>query len=130
ELRFSLEGTPGGRATLNIGNDAANVPLREVAPGRYEGSYTIRRQDRIEPGEAIVATLEYGGAVTRANLERLPINDQQPPVVRDLTPREGETVAANSAVVVSGRFFDRGGVGVDPRTVRVVVGNRDVTSQS
>ena len=37
-----------------------NVPLREVRPGHYEGSYTIRRSDRLNLSAPMVATLRAG----------------------------------------------------------------------
>lgn len=33
DLNFSLYGTPGGQATLNIAGTSRNLPLNEVEPG-------------------------------------------------------------------------------------------------
>jgi hypothetical protein len=46
ELNFSLQGTPNGRVSVTIDRIARRVPLTEVQPGLYEGTYTVRRQDR------------------------------------------------------------------------------------
>lgn len=129
ELRFSAEGTPGARAFLTIENVANAVPMREVSPGRYEATYTIKRLDRIYEGMPIVATLEARGQTVRTSLGRGGmLVDARPPTVRNLHPRDGETVHAQGPVSISGTFDDRGGVGVDPASVRVMVGGRDVTS--
>ncbi len=131
ELRFSAEGTPGARASINIENVAGAVPMRETSPGRYEGSYTIRRFDKISEGMPIVATFEANGQAVRSNLGRGGmLVDARPPTIRNLHPRDGETILATGPVSVSGTFDDRGGVGVDPASVRVLLGGRDVTTNS
>jgi hypothetical protein len=130
ELKFQLQGTPGARASFSIENVIANVPMRETSPGHYEGAYTIRRLDRIPSGVQIVATLEANNQAVRTTLDRGSVlADTKPPVVRNLYPRDGETLSAGM-VPVSATFDDAGGLGVDPKTVKVVVGGRDVTAQS
>lgn len=47
ELRFALRGTPGGKARVDIEGTRAAVPLRETSRGVYEGSYVVKRQDRL-----------------------------------------------------------------------------------
>jgi hypothetical protein len=128
ELRFTAEGTPGARASFNIDNVASAVPMRETSPGRYEGTYTIKRLDQITEGMPIVATLQAGGQTVHSTLGRRGmLVDARPPTIRNLHPRDGETVHATGPVSVSGTFDDRGGVGVDPASVRVLLGGRDVT---
>lgn len=130
ELKFQLEGTPGARASFTIENVAANLPMREVAPGRYEGAYTIRRLDKLTGGVPIVATLEAGGQGVRTALNRASVlADTRPPVVRHVFPRDGDIVPAGT-VAVAGTFDDQGGLGVDPKSVKLVVGGRDVTSNA
>jgi hypothetical protein len=130
ELKFQLSGTPGAHATFNIENVIANVPMRETSPGRYEGAYTIRRLDRIPSGVQVVAALESGGQTVRTSLDRASVlSDTKPPTVRNVYPREGETIPAGM-VPVSGTFDDSGGVGVDPKSVKVVVDGRDDTASS
>ena len=128
ELKFSLEGTPGARVSLAIENVATGLPMRESSPGHYEGSYTIRRLDRLYAGMPIVATLEANGQAVRSNLGRgSMLVDAQPPTIRNLHPKEGEVVVPSGPVSVSGTFDDRGGLGVDPSSVKIIVAGRDVT---
>jgi hypothetical protein len=130
ELKFQLEGTPGARATFSIDNVIANVPMREASPGHYEGSYTIRRLDRVPSGVQVVATLEANGQAVKTSLGRASVlQDVKPPVVRNLHPRDGDMIPAG-ATSVSGTFDDQGGLGVDPKSVRITVGGRDVTAAS
>jgi len=132
ELRFALDGTPGQRVTFTIEGVATAVPMREVRAGHYEGAYVLKRLDRLHPGVPIVATIEGGGGqVARHELPRRSLLvDARPPTIRNLTPRDGDVLPDSGAVTVSGTFDDRGGLGVDPSTVKIIVGGRDVTPQA
>ena len=130
ELRFTLNGAPGGRAHFDIPGVIDNVPMREIQPGVYEGAYTIRRMDNLAPSRPAVATLRVGDRTVSSTLTQPLIADARPPVIRNLSPRDGESVARNGATSVSGTFDDAGGVGVDPKSVRIVIAGRDVTSAS
>jgi outer membrane lipoprotein SlyB len=61
ELRFSLRGAPGGQARVDIEGANADVPLREVRRGVYEGRYVVRRQDRLRGELSAVAYLVNDG---------------------------------------------------------------------
>lgn len=126
ELRFAAAGTPGARATLSIDGVVQGVPMQEVRPGRYEGAYTIRRNDNFPPSLNIVATLEGNGQTIRSRLNQALLVDARPPTVRNLAPQNNETVASGP-VSVSATFDDSGGVGVDPRSVKIMIGGQDVT---
>ena len=126
ELRFTAFGTPGARASFTIDGVAQNIAMPEVRPGRYEGGYTIRRNDNFPPALNITAALEGGGQVVRSRLNQALLVDARPPTIRNLAPNNNETVAGNP-VTVSATFDDRGGVGVDPRSVKILIGGQDVT---
>lgn len=131
ELKFIAEGTPGAKASFSIENVANAIPMREIAPGRYEGSYTLKRLDKVTGGVPIVVALEANGQVVRSNLTRNQmLVDSRPPTVRNQTPRDGETVQASGPVTLSGTFDDRGGLGVDPKSVKITLAGRDVTPQA
>lgn len=130
ELRFLLNGMPGAVATVAIPGVIDNMPMREVQPGVYEGSYTIRRLDVLAPSRPIVATLRMGDKAVASNLSQPLTTDAKAPVLRNLSPREGELVAGNGATSVSASFDDAGGVGVDPKSVRILLGGRNVTADS
>ncbi len=131
ELRFTLEGGPGAVASVDLPGVADNVALRETRPGHYEGSYTVRRSDNLNPTAPVVATLRRGDRAVTANLSGpLVTGDNRPPTISHLTPREGETVAGGPGTVVSGSFDDRGGSGVDPNSVRITLSGRNVTQDA
>jgi hypothetical protein len=129
ELKFSLAGQPGATVDVDIPGVVQNLPMREVRAGVYEGSYTVKRLDNLSPSRPIIATLRIGDRTVNATLTQPLITDARPPVIRHLSPREGDTVVGRGASV-SGTFDDAGGVGVDPRSVRVMLSGRNVTAQS
>ena len=126
ELRFTALGTPGARASFTIDGVIRDVPMPEVRPGRYEGAYTIRRNDNFPPSLNITAALDLNGQVNRSRLNQALLVDARPPTIRNLAPHNNETVAGNP-VSVSATFDDRGGVGLDPKSVRILIGGQDMT---
>lgn len=128
ELRFTLNGAPGGTAEFDIPGVINNVAMREVRPGVYEGGYTIRRLDNLAPSRPVVATLRIAGRAVTSTLTQPLIADARPPVIRNMSPRDGESVTRSATTSVSGTFDDAGGVGVDPKSVRIMLAGRDVTA--
>lgn len=130
ELRFTLNGMAGGTAEFDIPGVINNVPMREVRPGVYEGAYTIRRLDNLAPSRPVVATLRQGDRAVTSTLTQALITDARPPVIRNMAPREGEVVVRGASTSVSGTFDDAGGVGVDPKSVRLMLSGRNVTAET
>jgi hypothetical protein len=142
ELRFVLDGMPGATASVDLPGVSSNVGLRELRPGHYEGSYTLRRADNLTPSRPVVATLRQGDRVATANLVlaqaqqqgqqqlQQPGADNRAPNVVNLSPREGEVVPAAQAIQISASFEDRGGSGVDPASVRMAISGRNVTPEA
>lgn len=128
ELRFTLNGAPGGTAEFDIPGVINNVAMREVRAGVYEGAYTIRRLDNLAPSRPVVATLRVGGRAVTSTLTQPLMADAKPPVIRHMAPRDGESVTRSATTSVSGTFDDAGGVGVDPKSVRIMLAGRDVTA--
>jgi outer membrane lipoprotein SlyB len=79
DLDFTLDGTPGGKATLRINGARKVVQLRETAPGRYEGTYTIGKKDRIVANSRVTATLRVGNRSTSGILQESLVRDQPGP---------------------------------------------------
>ena len=139
ELRFMVDAMPGATVTVDLPGVERDLRLRETQPGHYEGGYTIRRADNINPNRPVVATLRAGERVVTASLNiagtrpgadnRPPAGDNRPPRLVNLTPRDGETVLAGPPILVSGNFEDRVS-GVDPASVRIVVSGRNVTPEA
>lgn len=133
ELRFALDGAPGASVMIDLPGVANDVALREIRPGHYEGGYTLRRADNLNPSRPIVATLRVGERVVTANLGVplvQPQADNRPPQVVNISPREGEAVPSGPPIQISANFEDRGGTGVDPATVRILLSGRNITPEA
>ena len=126
ELRFGATGSPGGRALLTIDGVVQGVPMAEVRPGHYEGAYTIRRNDNFPASLNISMALEANGQVVRSRLNQALLVDARPPTIKNMAPRNNEVVRGNP-ISVSATFDDMGGVGVDPKTVKLMIGGQDQT---
>lgn len=130
DLKFAMTGAPGGNATFSIDGVAKDIPMREVRSGQYEGSYTIRRLDNFPAAVTITGALDVGGRTLRTALNQSLVTDAKPPVIKNLSPRHGEIVTSGSQLPISATFDDSGGLGVDPKTVRILLSGKDVTQHA
>jgi hypothetical protein len=132
ELRFRVDGAAGARVTLDIPGVVNDLPMREVGPGHYEATYTIRRRDDLDAFSTAIATLRSGDRWVTSRLERAVPRDRdgRAPAIIGMTPRHGDVVSPAGVTVVSADFDDRGGRGVDPNSVRIMLSGRDVTSDA
>ena len=69
ELDFTLYGTPGAVATLRIDGATGRFLLEEVEAGVYEGTYTIKKSDRIVADAMVTSNLRVGNQVETAVLD-------------------------------------------------------------
>lgn len=129
ELRFQVVGAPGARATLDIPGVVRNVRLQETRPGVYDGSYTIRRGDRLPAFDRAVATLRRGPDRSTAQLAFADSLDRRAPRISQLTPAQGTRVDERGRTFIQARLSDEGS-GVDPRSVRLFVDGLDVTADA
>lgn len=129
DLKFILTGVPGAKASFTIDGVVKDVPMQELRSGHYEGSYTIRRLDHFPSGVAIIGTLEANGQAVRSRLTQALVADAKPPVIKNLSPLENEAVTGNP-IQISATFDDAGGVGVDVKSVRILLAGNDITSNA
>lgn len=69
ELAFTLYGSPGGSAAVQIGGATGGLVLTETETGVYEGSYTIRQRDKITANSQTTANLRVGNQVASTILD-------------------------------------------------------------
>jgi hypothetical protein len=60
-LDFSVRGSPGGQARVQVPGTPIDLQLRESSPGLYTGSYTVRRTDRLDARALIRARVAANG---------------------------------------------------------------------
>lgn len=133
DIRFALEGTPGGTVIIDLPGVRNDLALREVRPGYYEGSYTIRRGDDFNPRQPITATLRIGDRVSTTHVPfptARQSTDNRAPTLGNLSPPEGATVPAGQPVQIGASFDDGRGSGVDPASVQIAVAGRNVTREA
>lgn len=87
ELDFTVWGTPGAVATLHIDGAQRSLALTEVVAGRYEGTYTVGRRDRIGPDSKVTANLRKNNQVGTALLSEPLQNGWPSPVAVNTAPR-------------------------------------------
>lgn len=130
-LKFSLYGTQGAEAALQIEGAQRVLHLREVQPGMYEGAYIIDAQDQIWPDARVTAVLRRGNQAAASVLEeplqlgasaptgleplmaqRAPIEvapiAASPRIGTPVPPRPAASACADCAVVESVRAVDVG----------------------
>jgi hypothetical protein len=141
DMRFRLIGSPGAEADIDLPQVVRNIPLREVQPGVYEGSYTIRLRDDLSEIDRAVATLRNGPMATTARIalegeafshgygRGARKHDRRGPEIVDIAPERGEQVTEHGLTRVTARFRDDRS-GVDASSVRLRIDGQDVTGWS
>lgn len=127
----------GHNVSLTIGSSTATVDGQSVgmdSPPFLVGSRTLVPLRFV--AQALGATVNYNGSnrlvsingngsTATAPTTTTPVTNPGGPVtLANLSPARGSTVAANTAVVVSGTFSQA----VDPNSVRISLDGRDITS--
>ena len=69
ELLFTLYGSAGGVATVQVGDATGTLVLTEIEAGVYEGTYTIGKRDRITKASTATANLRLGNHVASSILD-------------------------------------------------------------
>lgn len=148
-LRVQVQATPDARrATITLGDSGIAVPLQQDSPGKYAGTYVVRRSDRIDPLQPTTARLTYGERVYSRQFNWPPAfqalsmgaarggppvaergRDQRSPEITDLTPANGDRVGDRRDTRISARLADEGS-GIDPSAVRLRLNGRDVTADA
>lgn len=114
-LAFSLYGTRGADATLQIEGAQRVLYLREVQPGMYEGTYTIDAQDRIRPEARVTAVLRRGHQVAASVLEEPLQFGASPPMASE--PARAQSAPLEEIAPIGAR--PRIGTRVPPRPAAV-----------
>ena len=68
-LRFTLHGSPHGKANIRIRGVRDAIALKETSRGVYTGRYVIARADRIRDDDKIRATLARGNKTITASYD-------------------------------------------------------------
>lgn len=128
-LTVVLRGTAGGEATFDIFGVVSDVPLREVSSGTYRGTYVVRQGDNVLNG-AIFGHLRVGRRdATIAQADTAVTIDTLVPIIMRRFPQPESTVN-NTRPNILIVFQDRGGSGINPAAVRLLVNGNDITGRA
>jgi len=115
ELMFTLYGSPGGTAAVQIGGATGGVVLVETEAGVYEGTYSIRKRDKITAASTATVNLRLGNRVASAILDE--------PLVGKASAKRPAPAASSAAAPTIDRFD------VDP-PARLVAGEELILTLS
>src|SRR5688572_15500781 len=91
EVTFTVEGTPKGKVSVRIPGVQRVINLKEVDSGVYEGTYTIRSRDKLEPNVTARASLKARG---RTKTSDLAFGSAPPPVAAAPAPAPAPAAVA------------------------------------
>ena len=100
DLLFTLNGSPGGVASIRIEGVRGKILLDEVRQGVYEGNYAIKNRDRIAPNAAVTANLRVGDRDVNAILRQSLLASASTPDTRRAPPRSCPTCGVVESINV------------------------------
>lgn len=131
-VEFTLRGTPGGTASVQIPGVIKDVPLKETTRGVYTGSFTVPNNSKtsITVSKATaIAKLAVGKEERLIQAATTFQVDNQPPAITAATPDNNGRVNSLRPNITA-VFDDQSGTGVDANEVRIQVDGKDVTSDA
>ena len=127
-LTVTMQGTPGGAATFDIGSYVTNLAMSEGPRGTYTASYQIPSGANFT-GVPIIGHLRVGSAnAPDVQAAQTLSASSSPPGVSDFAPESGAVVNTNSPAIYA--TFVADAVPVNPSSIVIWVDGRDVTSES
>jgi Copper amine oxidase N-terminal domain len=126
----TMHGTPGGKATFDIGTYLTSLPLPESAqPGTYTTKYTVPQGINFNR-TSVYGHLNVGGSdAPRAEAPQLVAVTTTQPQIVDIAPPGGATVNNNKPSIYA-TYRSPTDAGINPSSVRIEVNGLDVTAAS
>jgi hypothetical protein len=123
----SLQGTPGGRATFDIGDFLTGLEMHEESPGTYRGQYTV--PDRFNVNQVpVFGHLAVGSSqAPRAEASTLLSAATTPPQIPDIAPPAGQSVD-NPRPNVYATFVTPAQIPINVSSIVLLLNGHDVTS--
>ena len=84
-FEVTLVGDPDGNASFNIGEDIKNIPMKEIQPGVYKGTYTVKNTDSITDGIILGNLTKSGVSAPQAQATKpVSLGISEPVVTEDI----------------------------------------------
>jgi hypothetical protein len=128
-FNVTLKGTPGGKASFDIGSYVEGIALTEMSPGTYTATYTIPPD--VNFGQvALYGHLEINGTqAPRVAAPTLIAVSTTPPTITDFAPPAGQTVN-NTTPSIFATYSSPTNVGINASSVTINVNGLDVTASA
>jgi hypothetical protein len=126
KFAFVLRGTPGGRATFDLGSYMTGVAMREESPGVYSGSLSVPAGMNFAQ-MPVYGHLSLGGVATTQEAVNKISAATIAPQITDIAPSSGQVVNNNRPSIYA-TFAAPTDLGIDPQSVTLKVNGKDVTS--
>jgi uncharacterized Zn-binding protein involved in type VI secretion len=125
----TLQGTPGGHATFDIGDLLTRLDMKETVPGTYVGHFTI--PDRFNVTQIpVYGNLSVGAqSANRSEAQQTLSAATTPPRIGEFAPPAGQTVN-NSRPSIFATFAAPTEIAINLASVSLVVNGHDVTSSA
>jgi hypothetical protein len=121
-LRVTLEGTPGGKATFDIGEARKGLAMKESSqrPGRYDGTFIVTKSLEAA-GVPLVGHLEVSGRAAPVAQSSEPLTiDTVAPSITVFGPQQGEQTSSRQPQIAA-LVTDENGSGVDAERSAVTI---------
>lgn len=129
ELKVTLNGTSGGKATFDISNFKSGLSMYEVKSGVYEGTYIVSQGDIAT--DAVVL-----GHLSKNGKEVFAVQSEIPLTLTGIGPKIAEVSPSDNSSVESDRpniyitFDTQNSTLINPQSVKLIVNGVDVSSQT
>jgi hypothetical protein len=125
-LIFTLTGTPGATATVQIPGATDEIPMNEVSPGQYQATVSFPPEHPITLMHATAIARLKTDSGTKVVVLSNPMDiDTAPPAITSIWPKD--TLVPELRPSVNAMFNDGVGPGIDPASVTLIVDGQDVS---
>jgi hypothetical protein len=125
----TLHGTPGGRATYDIGAYVTGQVMSETQPGTYTARYVVPANVNFSQTPVYGHLVVNGTPAPRVAAQALVAVSNTPPQIVDIAPTNGQSVNNNRPSIYA-TFRSPVDVGINQTSVTIDVNNLDVTASA
>jgi uncharacterized Zn-binding protein involved in type VI secretion len=126
-LTITLQGTPGGRASFDIGDFLTGLDMKEDSPGFYRAQYTIPERFNVNQ-VPIFGHLALGSSQSpRMEANVLLSAATTPPQITDVAPSPN-AIVNNPRPSIYAQYLTPAQIGINLSAVTLTVNGHDVTS--
>lgn len=126
QFTFTLRGTPGGRASFDLGSFMTGVAMKQQSPGLYVGSLRVPAGMNFAQMPVYGHLTVAGVSATQEAVNKISAATIAPQIT-DIAPAGGQVVNNNKPSIYA-TFAAPTDLGIDPHTVTLKVNGKDVTS--